>query len=57
MRAPVHLPRSRPLRDALRTLQEQRRAIAIVVDEQDKPIGVVTVKDLIEPLTGELATW
>lgn len=45
-----------PLRAALRQLQQSGSAIAIVTDKQ-RPVGVVTIKDLVEPITGELASW
>jgi len=45
-----------PLREALTRLQTRKEAFAVVVD-QDKPAGIVTIKDLVEPITGELASW
>jgi CBS domain containing-hemolysin-like protein len=54
------LPRCRrdtSLRDALAMLRRQRSAMALVVDDRDKPLGVVTTKDLVEPITGDLAVW
>ena len=45
-----------PLRTALRRLQLRGAGIAIVTDG-DRPVGVVTVKDLVEPITGELTSW
>jgi CBS domain containing-hemolysin-like protein len=54
---PVHrLDGDTPLREALSIMQNRRLAMAIVT-RQNTPIGVVTVKDLIEPITGELASW
>lgn len=41
-------------RDALLMLRESEAGLAIVEGDDAKPIGVVTAKDLIEPLTGEL---
>lgn len=41
-------------RDALLMLRESEAGLAIVEDENAKPIGIVTAKDLVEPLTGEL---
>lgn len=46
-----------PVRTALKQLQAQRLAMAIVTDQDDFPVGVVTAKDLVEPITGELASW
>ncbi len=45
-----------PLRRALTTLQTQHAALAVVT-RNSKPVGVVTIKDLVEPITGELASW
>jgi len=53
----LSLARNTPVRRALRTMQQQRAAIAIVVDDHQQPVGLVTVKDLVEPITGELASW
>ncbi len=46
------------LLDALSSMREQRQPMAIVHEpEADRPIGLVTLKDLVEPLTGELREW
>ncbi len=57
MRPACTLHRQAPLRASLRRLQEQRRGMAVVVDSQQSPVGVVSIKDLVEPITGELASW
>lgn len=49
-------PRKTLLRDALADMQQRRVALAVVTD-RNKPVGIVTLKDLVEPLTGELTTW
>ena len=55
--APVEtLNAQTPLREALSHIQSHRKALAIVI-RQGKPVGIVTIKDLIEPITGELASW
>lgn len=56
MREPLWISPDTPLRDALANLQQSRAALAIVGDGE-KPQGVVTVKDLVEPITGELVRW
>lgn len=45
-----------PLRRALATLRKSTVPMAIVT-RQGQPVGIVTLKDLIEPITGELAAW
>ncbi len=50
------LDRKMPLRAALAKLQSSHVGLAVVV-KGERPMGVVTVKDLIEPITGELANW
>jgi len=57
MRPAPTLRADQRLREALRYVQQQHVALAVVVDEHDKPVGIVTVKDLVEPITGELASW
>jgi CBS domain containing-hemolysin-like protein len=45
-----------PLRQGLSTLRTSAIPMAIVTC-QDQPVGILTLKDLIEPITGELAVW
>jgi putative hemolysin len=46
------------LLDAMSRLRNAHQPMAIVVSAHDgKPIGLVTLKDLVEPLTGELGAW
>ncbi len=45
-----------PLRDALAKLQKREHAFAVVM-RQGRPVGIVTIKDLVEPITGELTSW
>jgi CBS domain containing-hemolysin-like protein len=44
-----------PAREALATLRLKKSRVAIVEDATGRPIGLVTAKDLVAPLTGELA--
>ena len=46
-----------PVRDALRSMRESRRKMAVVVTPDGRPRGLVTLKDLVEPVTGELGAW
>lgn len=43
--------------EALNTLQQQRRRMAIVIDKWGHCVGIVTLKDLVEEIVGELAAW
>ena len=55
----VVLPASTRVLDALNQLRLERKPLAIIIDEtpQAKPIGLVTLKDLVEPLIGDLRAW
>ena len=56
MSPPLVLDAAMPLRAALRQLQKSHKALAIANDH-GRAIGIVTVKDLVEPIVGELANW
>jgi|TARA_B110000116_G_scaffold238884_1_gene225991 putative hemolysin len=45
------------VQDALHQLRESGRAMAIVSTDGKTPKGIVTLKDLVEPIVGELAAW
>ncbi len=45
------------VRDALSILQRHTTGMGVVTGSQGEPVGIVTVKDLIEPITGDLARW
>lgn len=54
----VTLEPDAPVREALRAMRDQKAAMAIVTrGSGGRPLGIVTLKDLVEPLTGELASW
>jgi CBS domain containing-hemolysin-like protein len=40
----------------MQVVTDARAKLAIVVSGT-RPVGIVTVKDLIEPLTGEFRAW
>ena len=42
---------------ALAAMRHERQAMAVVTDASGKAVGMVTIKDLVEPLTGELHAW
>ena len=52
----TRLERDTPLRSGLAALQVGRPRVAIVTDG-GRPVGIVTIKDLIEAITGELMSW
>jgi magnesium and cobalt exporter, CNNM family len=51
------VPHDMPVRDALGQLKRHTAGLAIVTGKTGQPVGIVTVKDLIEPITGDLAQW
>ena len=55
--APCLLHSDSPVREAMERMRQERRSMAIVVDAHRRPRGIVTLKDLVEPLTGELTDW
>ena len=54
MRQPYLLPESLGVLEALADMRKRRRAVAVVVDEYGGVAGLLTVKDLLEPLVGDL---
>ena len=54
---PLFLTPETPVRDALQQLRKSGVAMAIVTGANKKPAGIVTLKDLVEPIVGELGAW
>lgn len=50
----VVVPSSMPLERLLRTFQEERRHLAMVVDEYGGIQGIVTMEDVLEEIVGEI---
>jgi CBS domain containing-hemolysin-like protein len=55
LRPAIRLNPKQGAQAALMTMRTQGATLAIVEDENARPIGIVTARDLIAPLTGELA--
>lgn len=53
---PARLEPTTPLRDAIQKVRASPGGVGIV-EQAGKPVGLVTIKDLVEPLTGELLEW
>jgi putative hemolysin len=45
------------VRSAITLMQRARQTVAVVVDRQGRAIGLVTMKDLVEELVGDLENW
>jgi magnesium and cobalt transporter len=54
VRPPHLVPESLGVLEALADLRKAHRAVAVVVDEYGGVAGLLTVKDLLEPLVGDL---
>ena len=54
VRQPYLIPESLGVLEALADMRRHRRAVAVVVDEYGGVAGMLTVKDLLEPLVGDL---
>lgn len=57
MTEPLLLASSTSVPEALEALRTREQTIAIVNDHTGRPVGIVTMKDLVEVLTGELEAW
>jgi CBS domain containing-hemolysin-like protein len=43
--------------DAIQTMRRERVQLALVAERPERPLGIVSMKDLVEPLVGDLAAW
>lgn len=57
MRPAVYLTGNTTVRSALAQMQREHIGLAIVQRADGRTAGVVTVKDLVEPVTGEIVNW
>jgi len=53
----IRLAETLNVAEALIALQRTRQPLGLVVNVADKPIGIVTIKDLVEEIVGELEAW
>jgi CBS domain containing-hemolysin-like protein len=54
VRSPLLLPESMDVLEALSEMRAQTRSVALVVDEHGGVAGILSLKDLLEPLVGDL---
>ncbi len=54
---PLSLSDKMNVTEGLYNLQRSKGAMGIVTDEDGKHVGIVTVKDLVEEIVGELEAW
>jgi len=53
---PLVLAAEMKVTDAIYSMQQGRASMSVVEDSNGKHIGIVTIKDLIEEIVGELGT-
>jgi len=53
----VSVPPDMTVAQALLRLRKARAAMAVVRDDKGRAVGMITVKDLVEEVVGELAEW
>ena len=51
------VPRSARIDEALMTLRTARQPMGLVLGPNKEPLGIVTVKDLLEEIAGEIRAW
>ncbi len=54
VRKPVFVPESKPILEVLQDMRARRFTLALVLDEHGGVEGIVTIKDLVSELVGEL---
>ena len=54
-RPPLYVPEGQPAARLLRQMQQERRHLAVIVDEHGGTAGIITLEDLLEEIVGEIA--
>lgn len=57
MLPPLVVPTTVNVTQAMYTMQRARRRLAVVIDHQGQHVGILTMKDLVEEIVGELGAW
>lgn len=57
MQPALHLASRMSALEAIQAMRRERVQLAIVADRPDRPLGIVSMKDLVEPLVGDLVAW
>jgi putative hemolysin len=57
MTAPPLLPDETTVTEALYRMRQANAVMAVVTDSDENHIGIVTIKDIVEEIVGELAVW
>jgi putative hemolysin len=57
IREPIRLLAGLPIDEALLGLRRARQRVAMVTDEQGRAVGIITIKDLVEEIVGDLKEW
>jgi len=53
----LRIRRGTSVAEALGVVRHSKQPCVIVVDEHDRAVGILTVKDLVEEIVGELQAW
>ncbi len=56
-RTPLVLTGTTDVPEAFSRMQREQTTMAVVADEEGEHIGIVTIKDLVEEIVGELYAW
>ncbi len=57
VRAATYISADTPVDDALMKLRLSRQRMGIVTGSDGKAVGIITMKDLVEEIVGELSVW